>query len=209
MRIAGIWIILLGVSMGVMGCAAGPQLNPVTNQTQRLEFEGFSILPPHGENWFSLPSARLKQLGPYWIASFYKMPAPRSKGHTITAWVRAGRLPIAIENRAEFLQNFPMVNFAKTERHRPVLVNISPDRTLAADCVRYDGMTEDRGVPGHQGSVFIWDQHGFACLHPDLPNTFIEIQYSQRRPQADPPMSLEAEGEPFLKSLAFNKLPGR
>ena len=51
MRIVRVWIIFLSVGLGVVGCAGGPQFIPVTDPTQRLEFEGFSILPPQGDNW--------------------------------------------------------------------------------------------------------------------------------------------------------------
>jgi hypothetical protein len=51
MRILQVWIILLGVGLGVVGCTGGPPLVPVTDPTQRLEVEGLSILPPQGENW--------------------------------------------------------------------------------------------------------------------------------------------------------------
>ena len=40
MRIVRVWIIFLSVGLGVVGCAGGPQLIPVTDPTQRLEFGG-------------------------------------------------------------------------------------------------------------------------------------------------------------------------
>jgi hypothetical protein len=209
MRIVRIWIILVGVGMGVMGCEGGPQLIPVTNPTQRLEFGDFSILPPHGESWFITDPALLRRQVPDMIALFRKTLTPPSKSHTVAATVRGGQVPISAGSRTELLQKLARLNFAKTERHRPISVNISPDKTLAPNCVRYDGVTEDRGVPGYPGSLFIWDQHGFVCFHPDVSDAAIDIQYSQRRLQEEPPLSLEAEGEPFVKSLLFNKLPGR
>jgi len=212
-RIVRVWIILLGVGLGVVGCAGGPQLIPVTDPTQRLEFEGFSVLPPRGEHWFMAPPALRKQQGPDVIVSFLKLATPPSITHTVAAVVRGGRiLHISAGSRAELIQKLAQDysdKFSQTGRNRPVSVNISLDRTLAPDCVRYDVTLEDRGVPLYPGSIFILDQHGFLCLHPDLSDAAIDIQYSQRRLQEDPPLSLEAEGEPFVKSLMFNKLPGR
>ncbi len=209
MRIVRVWVTLLGVAMGVVGCAGGPQLVPVTNPSQRLDFGDFSILPPHGENWFKTDPAILRQQVPDMIALFRKTLAPPSKSHTVTATVRGGLLPISAGSRTELLQKLARLNFAQTGRHRPVSVNISPDRTLAPDCVRYDGVTEDRGVPGYPGSLFVWDQHGFVCFHPYVSDAAIDIQYSQRRLQEDPPLLLEVEGESFLKSLVFKQLSGR
>lgn len=209
MRIVRVWIIWLGVGLGVVGCAGFPQLIPVTDPTQRLEFEKFSILPPQGENWFKTSPALRKQQGPSVIVSFFKLATPPSITHTVGAVVYGGRAPLSSGSRAERLQKIARVYFEQTERNRPVSVNISPDRTLAPDCMRYDGTVEDRGVPRYPGSIFIMDMHGFICLHPDLPDVAFDIQYSQRRLQEEPPLSLEAEGEPFLKSLLFNRVSGR
>lgn len=232
MRIVRVWIIFLSVGLGVVGCAGGPQLIPVTDPTQRLEFGGLSILPPQGDNWFMAPPALRKQQGSDMIVLFGKLSpsktpvadafwagyrmgggsllTPPSKPHTVLAWVRGGRIPFSAGSRAELLQKMAQVwYFEQTARNQPVSVTIAPDRTLAPDCVRYDGTVEDRGVPGYPGSVYIMDMHGFVCLHPDLPDAAIDIQYSQRRLQEDPPLALEAEGEPFVKSLLFTRLPGR
>jgi hypothetical protein len=195
--------------MGVVGCAGGPQLIPVTNPTQRLEFGDFSILPPQGENWFRTDPAFFRQQVPDMIALFGKTLTTPSKTHTVTATVRGGRVAISAGSRTELLEKLARINFVQMGRYQPVSVNISPDKTLALDCVRYDGVTEDRGVPGYPGSIFIWDQHGFVCFAPNLPDSAIDIQYSQRRLQEEPPLSLEAEGEPFLKSLKFSRSPSR
>ena len=156
------------------------------------------------------PPAIRKQQGPDMIVSFLKLAIPPSKTHTVVATVRGGRTRISAGSRSELLQKFAQNIFVQEGRYRPVSVNIAPDRTLAPDCVRYDWTVEDRGVPGYPGSIFILDMHGFVCLHPDfLPDGVIDISYSQRRLQEEPPLSLEAEGEPFVKSLLFNRLPGR
>ncbi len=209
MRIVRVWILLLGVGLGVVGCAGGPQLIPVTDPTQRLEVADLSILPPQGEHWFMAPSALRKQQGHDVIVSFMKLATPPSKTHTVFAVVRGGRVPFSAGSRAELLQKLAQGYSEQTNRNRPVSVTIAPDKTLAPDCVRYDVTVEDRGVPGYPGSIYILDQHGFVCLHPDLPDAAIDIQYSQRRLQEDPPLALEAEGEPFVKSLLFTRLPGR
>lgn len=209
MRIVRVWIILLGMGLSVLGCAEGPQLIPVTDPAQRLEFEGFSILPPQGERWFVASPALRKQQGPDMIVSFLKLATPPSITHTVVATVRGGRVALSAGSRAELLQKMAQRYSEQTNRNRPVSVNISPDKTLAPDCVRYDVTAEDREVPRYPGAIYIADVHGFICLHPDLPDAVIDIGYSQRRLQEERPLTLEAEGEPFLKSLLFNKLPGR
>ncbi len=203
MRVVRVWSIVFGVGLGMVGCAGGSQFIPVIDSTQRLELEGLSILPPQGEHWFLASPELRKQQGPGMMVLLRKLTTPPSKTHTVVAFVRGGRVSSAAGSRAELLQELAQGYSGQTDRNRPVSVNISPDRTLAPDCMRYDVTAEDRGVPGYQGAVYIMDMHGFICLHPDLPDVAIDIQYSQRRLQEEPPLSLETEAEPFLKSLLF------
>jgi hypothetical protein len=201
-------VALLGMGIGVTGCAGGPLSVPVTNPSQRLENDALSILPPNGDDWSILNPTVLEQLDPNGLIGFFKTVTPPSRSHTVTATVSGGRLPDSAGSRTELLQLLARNKFDLTEqRYRLVSSNISPDKTLAPDCLRYDGVIEDRGVPGYPGSVFIWDQHGFICLHPYAPEAVIDIQYSQRMLQDEQPLLLEVEGEAFLRSLVFKKLP--
>ena len=205
MRGVRVWIILFGVGLGVVAYARGPQLIPVTNPTQRLESDVLSILPPQGENWFIV---RKPQGAGGLVFQFFRSTTPPSKTRTVLANVQVlrGRDFIPAESRAGFLQELAQFKYSEqTNRERPISVTISPDKTLAQDCVRYDVTHEDRGVPRYRGSVFIWDAHGFICVHPDLADTVVDIQYSQRRLQEEPPLSLAGEGEPFVKSVLFKK----
>jgi len=206
------WVMLIALvtllGMGMTGCAGGPQSIPVTNPSQRLDFDAFSILPPNGENWSVVNPAVFRQQIPDLLVIFSKTVTPPSRFHTVTATVRGGRLPNSAGSRTELLQLLARNNFVQTEqRYRPVSFNIAPDKTLAPDCLRYDGVIEDRGVPGYPGSLFIWDQHGFVCLHPYVQEGAIDIQYSQRWLQGEQPLLLEVEGESFLRSLVFKQLP--
>ena len=212
----GTWITLVLMGLTAASCAVGPRLIPVSDATRRIEFEGFSILPPSGENWFAASPEVLrvmeKPVGEIvkLIASFIKMPPP-SKTHTIAAEVQVAQLPPLppSANRIEILQQIKQSGLRSDDRHRVVASKISEDRALGSDCVRYSATSEDRGVPGYPGSIFIFDLHGFACLHPDRPSYFIQIEYSERRlPRENPLSSLEAEREAFLKSLVFTRLPG-
>jgi hypothetical protein len=74
-------------------------------------------------------------------------------------------------------------------------------------CVRIHQAQEDREVPVWRGSVFVIDAHAIRCVHPHSPKYVIDISYSERRLKDDPPVSLQIEVEPFLKSLEFTPLP--
>jgi hypothetical protein len=137
------------------------------------------------------------------VASFRKMPPP-SKTHTIVAQVTVGELPPLppSESRIAARQQIKHSGLRSTARHRVVASTVSEDRALGADCVKYDATSEDRGVRGYAGSVFIFNVYGFACLHPDRPTYIIQIEYSERRlPGESSLSSLAAEGEAFLNGL--------
>lgn len=200
-RIVQVWIIVFSVGLALAGCAGTSQLVPVTDSGQRIEFPEFSILPPQGQHWFVAPASLRRQQG--LIASFVRVPTPRSKTHTVIAGVRGQRGVYKEGSRAELLQKLARLHAERNERNQPVSVAIAPDTTLGPDCVRFDVTVEDRGVPGYPGAVFVADTHGFICLHPNLPDAAIEILYTQRRLQKEQPLSLAADGEPFLTSLRF------
>lgn len=197
-------LIILAVSvLGLTSCARGPQFIP-HDPTQRLASDVVSILPPQGEGWLMVSEAFRKQQGLNLIFEFFK-PTPPSRTRTILAVVQRRQVPKAAGSREELLQKLVQVYWELTNRERPMSLDTSPDKTLGSDCIRYDTTHFDLGVPGYPGSIFVWEAHGFICLHPDLPDIAIDIQYSQRRLQEESSLSLEAEGEPFLKSLLFTR----
>lgn len=64
------------------GCVAGVSLTPVTDATQRVEVNGFSVLPPQGTNW-----SRMTVSGyPETLVIFHKVQSniaeQRTRGHT-------------------------------------------------------------------------------------------------------------------------------
>lgn len=197
---------MLFAGAAAASCAVAPSLIPIPDPTQRLEFQGFSILPPQGANWFVAPPELRQKQGEGIVASFGKILTPPSMTHTTFATVRAATVPPppSSVSRTEILQHIAQNMMKSDDRNRVVARKVSEDRVLGSDCLRYDVTAEDRGVPGYAGAIFILDLHGFFCLHPDSPSSLIDIQYSERKlPQEKPHSSLEAEGEAFLKSLRF------
>lgn len=194
-KILGIWIFTFLFGVIAVGCAAGPTLTPVTDPTQRLQFQGFFILPPRGEGWF------IGQQGANQIA-FAKGPASNS----VIASVRTMSLGgVKFESRTELLQSLARTwGKGKIDpRHRLLDLKVSLDKCLGWDCMRYEITAEDRAVPQFPGSVFVMPLRGFLFLHPDSPTYVIILEYSQRYLQGQEPLSIKAEVEPFLKSLIF------
>lgn len=197
-------IAAISLCLALWGCAVPQKLIPITDSQQRLEFQRFSILPPQGPDWFndmgSLPAGLEYRSAKIW---FVKIPSTASKTHTIFAMARSGSVEEKVENREEYLRKLGKIMFVSTERNQLVNSKTSLDQSLKTDCLRYDLEFEDRGVPGHEGSPFLMDTHGYLCLHPNLPNYVVEVSYSQRRLPSEPPIRLESEAEPYLHSLVF------
>ncbi len=43
--------VIIFLSLVVAGCATSPPLMPITDPDKRIQFNGFSVLPPKGEGW--------------------------------------------------------------------------------------------------------------------------------------------------------------
>jgi hypothetical protein len=69
--------------------------------------------------------------------------------------------------------------------------------------VRYDSTVEDRGIPQFPEEVFVLSSHGFICVHPNESAYVVGVEYSQRAPQGETLLPIDAEGESFLESLSF------
>lgn len=199
------------VVSALMGCASAPSLIPVTDSSQRLEFKGFSVQPPAGRNWFL--AARSGADVP--VAALAKRledaESQRARRHSIVAMARlidAGdrRFANAAELRT-YVEHTIKEDSTRDPRFRLRELTTATDSSLAALCMKYDMIKEDRGVPGQVGVVFIMDAHSIQCVHPQSPRHIVEIGYSERRREGDASMNVEPEVRPFLRSLQFMPLP--
>jgi hypothetical protein len=209
----GLLFLLLGVIAS--GCAIGPTLTPITDPTQRLQFQGFSILPPKGENWFiaELPYPT----DPNWAVPVTFGKKLREKAqrpgeyHPIYVHVQTGSLgDVRFESRSELLQQLArqieMELTTPTPRRRAPQVRVFLDKWLGFDCIRFESRAEDPMVPELPGFVFTFTRQGFIFLHPDAATFIVWLEYGQKYLKGQQPFALEAEVEPFLKSLEFAPL---
>ncbi len=187
----------------------------------RIEFSGFSVLPPQGAHWVETmhaPSTGTWQTG----IIFWKITPqtrPESVLHTVFALVRSTPVPAAVrqqlrtpEDRQAFMRQVMNTTMEKdrlamTGRHRPVFQKAYLDRSLGYDCFKYDLVDEDRGVAGFEDQAFTVDLHAYTCLDPAL-SLVVQTMYSQRTPPGERPIDLGREGEDFLMSLLFSSQIG-
>jgi len=194
------WIIVFLASLVLVGGALGQRPTPITDPTQRLEFQGFSILPPSGRDWFIVvpqtvpdPSAG--------AAVFFKVVG---KMHSLYASVKI-YAPIATQT-LEDLESFVLEEAKSDPRFKPLKTKASLDKCLGYDCIRYDLSFEDHAPRDVPGSILMLTRQGFIVHHPGDPGFYIWVEYSQRFPPGTDPYPLETELEPFLKSLVFTPI---
>ncbi len=202
---AGMAVLAVLVAAVLIGQARRPRATPITNPTERLEFQGFSILPPRGERWF-IVEPQAAPVPPWkWAVVFFKVVA---KIHSIHAWVMTTDLryvaDVTSKSRTELLQDLASAGLEyENPRFKPIDVKTSLDECLGYDCVRYKQVVEVHSPRDFSGSVLIMIREGFIVPLPHSPTSYIWFEYSQRFPRGQKPFPIEAELEPFLTSLAF------
>jgi YVTN family beta-propeller protein len=183
----------------------------IADPTQRVQFRGFSLLPPNGPGWLEIPPLPTQPGSAYLVASFGKEPEhPRAENiHTVAATVETWDMGSkTFDSPAAFLRfeetrAAEAVNMKVSPRHRLLAAKSALDNSLGPSCIRYDYTVEDTGVPWAPGSPFILEMHGYRCLHPKWPRYVIDVGWSQRYLPGEQPFNIEAEVAPFLKSLSF------
>jgi hypothetical protein len=186
---------------------------------QRLQFRGFSILSPRGDNWF-MDASPINQGDPNWtwdvvFVKYLKVPATRPaelKSVLVSARTRSLG-DVKFESRTELLQQLARellehsdrlyIPYGRVPQSRLLKSKASLEKCLGWNCVRYEATVEDYSSRIFPGSVFILNLLGFLYLHPDSTASIVALEYSQRYLKGEMPPRLEAEVEPFLKSLVF------
>ena len=223
-------ILLLLIGVVAVSSAAGGQsftpltdpafLTPILTPMQRYELQGFSFLPPAGDDWFIIspshpshpvelfPTAAQALLI---IKKLRESPPTRpEEDQTIYALVvtttRFGELSFKpteyLQNKAQELEEQYKAD-TRSGRFRPVEFKASIDNSLGANCLRYEKVLKDHRVRRFPGAVFIISNRAFLCPHPDFARFIVNLEYSQRYLQGEEPLPVEKEIEPFFKSLMF------
>jgi hypothetical protein len=190
-------LLVLGL---VTGCASGPSLVPVEDSETRLEFDGFSVLPPTGRNWqwVGRAGAETKDLGQ---TVFVKRDGERTYVSV------AGPHPVTADiSDSEKLRNYVSNQDTVREiesRQQNVNSRLDVVEEFGVTCVRFDMDAEDHGVPGRSGVVFKLDAHGYYCRKPDSEGELTYLAYTRRAPQGQTYLAGAEEGERFLGSFLY------
>ena len=205
----------VAVVLGVMlaGCASRSAIRPVTDSTTRLQYYGFSVLPPPGSHWY------FSGEGKYGVG-FGKGDPEKYKERsdlTHTFVVAVSNLeyfdekgvwevdsPEKLEEAADNL-----LQAQSRGRFRLIESELISYRTQGTDCVRFQAVYEEQRNPSAPGVVLIINDQGFYCRHPDSAKRMVHAIRSERFVQGEKTFldeSLQREVEEFFESVEFTPL---
>ncbi len=197
-------------AIAVAGCAT--QLRPVADSKKRLQFIGFSVLPPEGSNWYFVVE---NQYG----VRFGKVDQNKYKSgtkltHTFFALSFSDMVAVGVkidtpERLLQFSEAF-LREKNDTGRFRTLVLELTAYRTQETDCVQIDQVVEERDNPLLPGSILTITANGFICRNTYSPDWFIHAYYSERYipgKKVDSGKSFERESEIFLKTVVLTPPP--
>lgn len=173
----------------------------VTVTAAGADFPGVSIAAPGGNPWIQVQDAADSQV---WM---------RNTGRedlTLGVALLTGPAPENLTERSSFVDWVTRTKEYNPDPRRFRLVSnrIQPAEDHRPSCVRYATVVEDRSAGTAPAATLRLEVAGLACLHPDAPGRFIDVQYSARMPSGDTlPAELRREGEAFVESVRFRPPP--
>jgi YVTN family beta-propeller protein len=201
MRLRIAIIALAALSSAAGGCATPPPgFLPLRDPNRRFVFDGFSVQPPTGGNWYEMV------LNPGLAVPKVTFLRKLSGSHTAMVSVQVYFTELE-RPTAEDLKKLHVTLYSTTNSPRLKLLEDKVwSESDAPARLRFETLTEDRGVPGTGGAVFHTSNRGVFLSHPGLPGLLIEAFYSERSIQGDKPLRLDAETRRFFESLRLETL---
>lgn len=195
-------------------CANQPAIRPVTDTSTRLQYYGFSTLPPQGGYWYF--GGEGKYGVNFGMGDPDKYKERSNLIHTLILEVSNLEYedekgvwnvdsPEALRQATEDLlqaQSRGRFHLSKSE--------LNPYRTQGTDCVRYNAVFEERDNPRAPGVVLIVNDRGFMCRHPDSDQRIVYAICSERYKQGEKPFQdeeLRLNIDQFFDSIIFTDLP--
>ena len=193
---------ILATALLVAGCATTiPQL-PITDPDERIQFNGFSLLPPKGTGWKWI-GRKGQDKSAFFNTTFSKADGDRTYFAMAALLDTEGKESSPDELLSE-VKNYEM--FKEGPRQTNIKSTFKIVHTLGHPCVRYDFTAEDHNVPYNPNTIYKLDGHGFFCTHPKANGVVTIITYSRRSPKNASYVGAAEEGERFLESVQFTEV---
>lgn len=209
--------LLLIVLFIFMGCAS-INFAPVTHPDQRILFEGFSFLPPNGDNWeMTTDPIEANLTWENWGRGTIKRKA--FKKSIVGPTQKSGEAEIWIAQITYF--HFGVMKFDHDDDlmelvqedynsldHRGIGLlesNFSIEKINGMNCVRSKGKAEGaREISYFEALATTIYMQGFICVYPRHPNHLIELWAEQSVLKGHTPTDIQNELDHFFNSLQFH-----
>ncbi len=173
MRKIAIPIILVQMLI-FQGCISfQPNFKPVEDDSKRIEFQYFSILPPAGGNWYYQKDN---------TAAIF-MKNIDSKVHTWGISIYAKKLAGHFDKPEAFLKDIEKKRGTNThlQRFENLIKEFKLSNKFGKYCVEYHVQSKDFFPARKDGAAYlIIDDYGYAFLHPDNSTIYYEVSSSER-----------------------------
>lgn len=186
--------------LAIVGSALGQEPTLVADPTKRLEFQGFSVIPPGGKGWFLEEQRSLPEQSAETVR-FFKVVGSMHSVYAMAMLVH----PTATST-LEMLRSFIQKEATRDPRFKPLKAETSLDTCLGHGCVRFDLLLEDHAPVDFPGVVLMMTRRGFVVPHPGAAGFYVWAEYSERFQTGTKHYALDAQIEPFLKSLRFTSI---
>jgi hypothetical protein len=179
------------------GWAIGPMLTILACFVVADDFPGMSIEPPTGDHWVQVQHT---------ARTLVWMRRTDRADMTMGVALLTQRLEGEFASHEDFSRWVRKTKESNPDPRRFRLASslIEPAIEGLSSCVRYSTQIEDKTGGGGEESILRLHVAGVACLHPDDPSRFVDVQYSARMPSGtELPVELKEEGQAFVDSLTF------
>ena len=158
------------------------------------DLPGFTITPPDGGHWHEVQRN---------ATSMVWMRRTADRDTSFGAAVLSSRLSTRFDDDGfvDWVERSKSAN-PDPRRFEIMEASYTADAKNAARCVRYRTVIQDRSL----GALL--QVAGLACLHPDEPQRYFDVQYSARYPKGVTLAGdLIAEGDAFVEGFRFTAPP--
>lgn len=189
--------LVFGALVALLSVGAEAQrANPILAPDQRWGFHGFTLLPPGGEDWYSLAKSRTR-------ATFGRRI--ESQTRTLVAAVQSERLARPIESPEALVAHLKARRARELDPGRLRLLAVDEARADldGAWCTRYRLDAEERAGEGRVLEVRV---EGRSCVHPASPDLLVDVSVSTRGPAGEQDGADAAQVAKFLDGLRFTPI---